>query len=334
MKDNKSESKKLIPLYLQQLFLEKTDRTHYIVMRDILSFLESKGIYADRRTIYAAIHLLNFIGFEVVGIQEKYYYKYHHPNRLFDTNELKFLIDSITTSKFLTSKKSKELIDKVKDLGSNFDSQYLNRSVLLDKRIKSMNDTVFKNLDCIYAAIATDRKINFQYLHWTPQRKLVPKTDKVYITSPYAVSLTDDNYYLIAFDSESNDLRHYRIDKMKSVRIIEKHREGKDIYQSFDIVDYSRKTFGMFGGKEETVTLEAPNDLAGVFIDRFGEAAKIRPNFDNPSTFVVRITINISQQFFAWVFGLGKDVKIISPESVITDFNTMIRSISENYIRE
>ena len=90
----------------------------------------------------------------------------------------------------------------------------------------------------------------------------------------------------------------------------------------------------MFGGKEETVTLEAPNDLAGVFIDRFGEAAKIRPNFDNPDTFVVRITINISQQFFAWVFGLGKDVKIISPESVITDFNTMIRSISENYIRE
>lgn len=331
MEREKSESKKLIPLYLQQLFLEKTDKTHYIRMPEILSFLESKGIFADRRTIYAAISLLNSIDFEIVGVQEKGGYKYHHPKRLFDTNELKFLIDSIATSKFLTEKKSKELINKVKSLGSHFDSQSINRNVLLNKRIKSMNDKVFKNLDTIYAAIAANKQINFQYLHWNPQRKLISKAGKIYIVSPYAVSLTDDNYYLIAFDSASNELRHYRIDKMQTVKIIDYTREGKDIFQSFDIADYSKKTFGMFSGKEETVTLEATNTLAGVFIDRFGESANIRPNFDNPNTFIVRITVYISPQFFAWIFGLGKDIKIISPKSVINDFKTMTENILKNY---
>lgn len=327
----KSESKKLIPLYLQQLFLEKTDKTHYIRMPEILSFLESKGIFADRRTIYAAISLLNSIDFEIVGVQEKGGYKYHHPKRLFDTNELKYLIDSIATSKFLTEKKSRELINKVKTLGSNFDNQSLNRNVLLDKRIKSMNDKVFKNLDVIYAAIAANNQINFQYLHWNPQRKLVSKTEKLYSVSPYAVSLTDDNYYLIAFDSNTNKLKHYRIDKMQSVKIIEYERAGKSLFKSFDIIDYSNKTFGMFSGKEETVTLEAANSLAGVFIDRFGEFAAIRPNFDNPDTFIVRISVYISPQFFAWIYGLGKDIKIISPKSVIDDFKTMTESILNNY---
>ena len=170
-------------------------------MPDILSYLETKGIYADRRTIYSAISLLKSTEFEIVKVQEKGGAKYHHPKRLFNTNELKFLIDSIAASKFLTNKTSKELINKVKSLGSDFDSLSLNRTVLLDKRIKSMNDKVFKNLDGIYAAIAANRQITFQYLHWNPQRQLVSKTGKVYIVSPYAVSLSDDNYYLISFDT-------------------------------------------------------------------------------------------------------------------------------------
>lgn len=333
MNKGKSESKKLIPLYLQKLFLEKTDKTHYIRMSDILSYLESKNIFADRRTIYAAISLLNYTDFEIIGVQEKGGYKYHHSSRLFNTNELKFLIDSVATSKFLTEKKSKELINKIKSLGSSFDAQSLNRNVLLSKRIKSMNDKVLKNLDYIYSAIAVNKQITFQYLQWNTQRKLVLKSEKLYNVSPYAVSLTDDNYYLIAFDSKCNDLRHYRIDKMQAITVTNNARVGKELFQSFDIVDYSRKTFGMFGGKEETVTIEAANYLAGVFIDRFGESANIRPNFNNPDSFIVRIAVNISPQFFAWIFGLGKNVKIISPESIVNEYKTMIENVLTNYIR-
>jgi len=196
-----------------------------------------------------------------------------------------------------------------------------------------MNDIVLKNLDSIYAAIATNKQITFQYLQWNTQRKLVLKSDKLYVSSPFAVSLTDDNYYLIAFDSKSNDLRHYRIDKMQSITVTNNARAGKELFQSFDIVDYSRKTFGMFGGKEETITIEAANYLVGVFIDRFGESANIRPNFNNPDSFVVRISVNISPQFFAWIFGLGKNVKIISPESIVNEYKIMIENILTNYIR-
>lgn len=328
----KSESKKLIPIYLQKLFLEKTDKTHYIRMQEILSFLETKGIYADRRTIYSAISILNYSGFEIEGVQEKGGYKYHHPKRLFDTNELKFLVDAIVTSKFLTKKKSKELVNKIKSLGSSFESQLLDRNVLLGNRVKSMNDKVFKNLDNIHSAIAANSQITFQYLYWNPQKKLVPKADKTYIVSPYAVSLTDDNYYLIAFTSDG--LRHYRIDKMQYVKITGQPREGKNFFQFFDIADYSRKTFNMFGGKEETVTIKAANSLVGVFIDRFGEYASVRPDFDNPDNFIVRITVNVSPQFYAWLFGLGTDVTIISPVHVITGFKNMVESILSNYYHD
>lgn len=327
----RSESKKLIPLYLQQLFLERTDSTHYIRMADILSFLETKGVYADRRTIYADISILNSAGFEVIGVQEKGNYKYHHPVRLFDTNELKFLIDSIATSKFLTEKKSKELIDKVKRLGSSHEGRSINRNVLLDRRVKSMNDSVFKNLDHIYAAIESNRQITFRYLKWDTKKRLVPRSEKTYIASPYAVSLTDDNYYLIAFDGRADDLRHYRIDKMQSVNVTGDMREGKSLFQSFNIVDYSKKTFGMFGGKEETVGIKVVNSLVGVFIDRFGEAVSIRPDLDDPDACIVRVAVNVSPQFFAWLFGLGTGVEILSPGSVKTDFINMVRDILKKY---
>ena len=332
MATEKSEKKKLVLLYLRDLFLEKTDATHYVRMPEILEYLESRNVFVDRRTVYTDISILNQSGFEIVGVAEKGGYKYHHPSRLFDTSELKFLIDSIAASKFLTERKSKELVSKVKTLGSSFDNSALNRGVLSPKRIKTMNDKVFDNLDILYDAISSNSQISFQYMRWNSQRKLEPSSKGyTFIVSPCAVSLSDDNYYLIAFDGKSQELRHFRIDKMRTIKLTFEPREGKDVFKSFDIVDYSRKTFGMFSGKEETVTVEAPHRLAGVFIDRFGEAANIRKNFDNPDKFLVRIAVNVSPQFYAWIFGLGKDVKIISPESVKEDFIKTTTAILSNY---
>lgn len=332
MANDKSESKKLALLYLRNLFLERTDKTHYIRMPEILEYLAERNVFVDRRTVYTDISILNQAGFEIVGVAEKGGYKYHHPSRLFDTSELKFLIDSIAASKFLTEKKSKELISKVKTLGNSFDNSALNRGVLSPKRIKTMNDKVFKNLDLLYAAISSNSQITFQYMRWNAQRKLEPlMKGKPFIVSPCAVSLSDDNYYLIAYENRTETLKHYRVDKMSSIKLTFEPREGQDIFKTFDIVDYSRKTFGMFGGNEETVSLEVPNNLAGVFIDRFGEAAAIRKNFDNPNTFIVRIAVNVSPQFYAWIFGLGKDVKILSPQAVKDDYIKTMTDILSNY---
>lgn len=332
-----SENKKLIPLYLQRLFWKKTDATHYIRMPEIFAFLETKGVYADRRTIYSAIHILQDTGFEIVGVQEKGGYKYHYPRRTFDNSELKFLIDAVAACKFLTAKKSTELMNKMRSLGSEYDRRDLNRNMLIADRIKSMNDKVFKNLDDIYAAIEKERKITFQYMKWTPERKLIyVRKGQLYVVSAFAVTLSDNNYYLVAFDDKYKNIRHYRIDKMKDIQISKENREGEKHFKQFNISDYVRKTFGMFSGEEENVTFEVPDRLIGVFIDRFGDFARIRRDVDRLEISFVKVSVHISPQFFGWVFGLGKAVKIVSPEivspeSVINKFQEMINGIQGKY---
>ena len=327
-----SDSKKLILLYLQELFLEKTDKTHFITIADINNYLEQKEIYADRKTIYANIKLLNYFGFEIVGTPSKDKYYYNHPDRLFDENELKFLIDSVAASKFLTQKKLNELITKIKSLASVYERENLNRSVLIGNRIKSMDNKIFKNLDVIYSALSNNSQITFQYMRWNPQKKLeFTKGGNLICVSPFAVSLTNENYYLIAYEKDTNILKHYRIDKMSSIKLTMESREGKDLYKSFNVVDYTRKTFSMFGGEEQTISIECPNQLIGIFIDRFGDNLAIRPSFDKVDFSVVRVSVMVSLPFFAWVLGLGKDVKILSPESVISDFKTSVIEILSNY---
>lgn len=328
----KSESKKMIPLYLQELFLQKTDSNHYLRMPEIIDYLAAKGIIADRRTIYHDFSILNSAGFEIKGVRERGGFKYHHPKRLFSTNELKLLIDAVAASKFLTEKASKELVEKIKSLGSVFEGTVLNRNLLLSKRIKTMNDRVLKNLDSIYSAINGNLEISFQYMRWNPKGELeLTRKGEAYVVSPFSVTLVEDNYYLIAFSNESDSIRHYRVDKMKSVKHTDKSREGMEMYRSFDVVDYTQKTFGMFGGREETVSLEVNNALAGVFIDRFGDYAKMRPNFNNPDTFLARFDVQISPQFFGWLFGLGEGIKIISPPSVVEEYSANLERIRSIY---
>lgn len=330
--DKSSDTKKLALIYLQQLFWERTDENHYVTMKDILSYLEDRDVFLERRTVYTCIKQLDYAGMEIEGVQLKDTYGYHMRKRLFDTSELKFLIDSVSGSKFLTEGKSKELTDKIKTLGSIHQYYDLDRKVMPTKRIKSMNDKVFSILDLIYKAITSNSQIVFQYMKWTPHKTLTNTKDGKFITvSPFAVCLSDDNYYLIAYDTTESKLKHYRIDKMFSVKLTMEERQGKEIFKSFDIIDYSRKTFGMFGGSEETVSIEANNHLAGVFIDRFGKDVSIRPSLTNPDTFVARFTVNVSPQFYGWIFALGKDVKIISPESVKQDFQKTITDILSNY---
>ena len=332
MSERKSESKKLALLYLRELFLEKTDSTHYIRMPEILEYLAERNVYVDRRTVYTDISLLNQSGFEITGVQEKGGYKYHHAERLFDTAELKFLTDAIYASKFLTEGISKELITKVKSLGSKYENTAINRNILSNRRVKSMNDKVFDNLDQLHEAISFNSQITFQYMHWNIQRELEPnKCGMQYKASPCAISLSDDNYYMIAYDEEWDCLRHYRVDKMNDIQLTQEPRKGETIFKSFDMVGYSRKTFNMFNGREETVTIEAANHLAGVFIDRFGESVSLRKNEKNPDTFLARVAVHVSPKFYAWVFGFGKDAAIVSPEPVRQEFINMAEELLANY---
>lgn len=334
MNEDVTYSKKLVPIYLMKFFEEKTDEKHGASMAEILDYMEKRDIFVDRRTIYSNITLLDYYGFEIEGrhVNEPCQHRYYYTGRKFSSNELKFLIDAVASSKFLTKTKSEELIKKIKSLGTQFDNEKLNRNIMLGKRIKSMNDKVLKNLDKINEAINTNAKITFQYTKWSWQKKQIfLRNGELYTVSPFAVTLEDDNYYMIAFDSVYNELRHYRVDKMQSVKMIIDERDGMDIFKSFDVAEYTQKTFGMYGGKEELIRIQCHNSLANVVIDRFGSDISIRPDFDHPEHFTVNLDINVSPQFYAWIFGLGTGIRIVYPQSVIDEYTTMLDSVAANY---
>lgn len=317
---------------MMKMFHEQTDKDHFVTTHEILKYLDDWNVDVDRRTVYSALNVLDYVGFGVEKVLGRGTCKYHQPEKRFSENELKFLVDAVAASKFLTEKKSQELIEKIKKLGSIHTGERLNRGVLLGKRLKSMNDKVLKNLDVIYTAINTDSKIKFQYMRWNTNKKLetINKGEPL-LVSPYAVTLNDDNYYLVAFDDKSKELRHYRVDKMQAIKYFDELREGKEVFKNFNIVEYTQKTFGMYGGKQERIKLRFNKKLANVIFDRFGTDLFVVP--DKNDFYTVNVDINVSPQFYGWLFGLGKDISIVAPEHIKNEFTDTCKSILENYNR-
>ena len=194
-------------------------------------------------------------------------------------------------SRFLTLKKSRELIAKIEKLASRAQAGQLQRQVYVANRIKTANESIYYTVDDIHRAIQNNEQITFQYLEWNLDKELVPRKDgKIYRISPWALTCKDENYYLIAHDAESDSIKHFRVDKMGHVRVLAgTAREGAALFERFDIAAYANKTFGMFGGREEMVTLEFENRLIGVVLDRFGQEISVRKK--DPAHFAVRVQV-------------------------------------------
>lgn len=313
-----------------QLFMEKTDDTHYITMADILGYLSDNDISAERKSIYTDIEILRNYGFDIKGFQEKGTYFYHLANRRFELAELKLLVDAVQSSKFITAKKSNELIKKIESLASTYESKELQRQVYVSNRIKTMNESIYYNVDQLHEAINRNKKITFQYSQWTVDKKIkLKKGGALYKVSSWALMWDNENYYMVAFDSEEERIKHFRVDKMLHITLSEDKRDGKEQFKKFDMAVYARKMFGMFGGTEEKVRLECKNSLVGVIIDRFGKDAMIIPADDEH--FRINVDVEVSKQFLAWVIGLGEGARILSPESVVEMMRIEARRLMGQY---
>ena len=326
----KTANQKMKIVYLMQIFREKTDETHGITMADILRELENYGISAERKSIYADMEALNAAGFEIAKVQENRETRYYLLSREFEVSELKLLVDAIQSSKFITEKKSRELIRKMEKLTSAYEAKGLERQVYVAGRIKTMNETIYYNVDEIHRAISENRKIQFQYFRWTRDKKQeLRHGGQIYHISPWGLSWDDENYYMIGYDSEAGKIKHYRVDKMLSIRMSEETREGKEYFQQFDMAAYARQNFGMFGGEEADVTIELPNDLAGVIIDRFGKNIMMVP--EGSDRFRAHVHVAVSLPFFGWVFSLGEGVKIVGPDWVVEEAEKTIQRLAQTY---
>lgn len=326
----KSPKQKLKLIYLMQIFLDKTDETHYITMADILRELENKDINAERKAIYDDLEALRGCGMEIEGFQEKGTYYYHLLNRKFELPELKLLVDAVQCSKFITLKKSNELIKKIESLSSEYEAKELQRQVYVNSRIKTMNESIYYNVDRLHMAINSNSQITFQYFEWTVDKKIkLKKNGDMYKVSPWALSWDNEKYYLIAYDSEEKKIKHFRVDKMLHIELADDKRDGRELFEQFDMADYSKKMFGMYGGKEETVKLEFENGLIGVIIDQFGKDTIIVPADKNH--FTINVEIEFSRQFLAWVIGLGSGARIVSPHSVVDEMREVAAQLTEQY---
>lgn len=326
----RSDKQKLKLMYLIKLFEERTDVSHGLSMTDIIEALSEEGITAERKSIYADISALNEFGFDIVKDNEGKACVYKLVERDFEIAELKLLVDAVQSSKFITESKSNKLIKKIEGLASNNEAKSLHRQVYVANRIKTTNESVYYNVDDIQKAISENHKVSFQYFQWNPNKeKELRHNGMRYEISPWALTWDDENYYMVGYDSKERKIKHYRVDKMLKIEIMaDSKREGKALFKDMDMAVYSKKIFGMFGGVEETVVLECKNGISGVIIDRFGTEVDIIKRATD--SFTVRVNVQISPQFLGWVFSLGENIKIISPDSVIErmrDEITRIRGI-------
>ena len=322
---------KLRILYIIKFLLEQTDEDNIMSAEDLINSLNRYGIEAERKTIYSDIKVLIEFGIDIISLNGGKTPGYYIGTREFELPELKLLVDAVQASKFITAKKSKELISKIEKLASKNSARQLQRNVFIFNRTKTENERIYYNVDQIHTAVLENRQISFQYTEWNLQKELVTrKNGKIYIVSPWALTWDDENYYLIAFEEESRKIKHYRVDKMKNTEIIEEKRLGKDSFADFDLAFFAKKTFGMYGGRDETVSLVCENRLIGVILDRFSKDVIIIPEDSNH--FRVNVLVSVSPQFFGWITGIGAGIHIEGPKVVKEEYRRFIEEILGNYV--
>lgn len=325
----RAEKQKLKLLYIMQFLLEKTDETHTVTTQEIIDYLAENGIASERKSIYTDIDALIDFGLDIMKVRERSG-GYYVASRRFELAELKLLVDAVQSSKFITSRKSRDLIGKLETLCSRAEARQLHRQVVVTNRNKAVNENIYYNVDMIYSAIADNVKIKFQYFEWSVNKEMKLRRDgSYYEVSPWLLTWDDENYYMIAYDTRTCMIRHYRVDKMLKIELMKEPREGRNQFDNFDIAGYSKKTFGMFAGEEETVTLCCDSNLTGVMIDRFGKDVPLRQR--DETHIQARVKVAVSRQFFGWLTGLGPAVKIESPERVVKNYCEYMEEIRKEY---
>ena len=323
-------NQKLKLLYLIKIFTEDTDDQHALTLPQIAEKLDAYGVSAERKTLYQDFELLRDFGFDIIGQQARRNFYYHMGNRRFELPELKLLVDSVQSAKFITDKKSNALIKKLEGMVSKYEARKLQRQVIISGRIKAMNESIYYNVDKLHEAIGTDRQIRFKYFRWNINKEMELRKDGAwYQVSPWALMWDDENYYLVGYDAEDGKIKHYRVDKMWRISVADRKREGKEQFKVFNMPRYTKSLFGMFGGEEVKVTLEAENGMVGILLDRFGKDIPVKPV--DADHFRTSVVVAVSSQFLGWIMALGDGVKIIGPDKVVTRMKEEIRLISQMY---
>ena len=334
MPKNPKQKQKL--LYIMQFFMEKTDDDYGVTVADIIDYLAQYDIIAERKSIYNDIECLRDFGLDIVKTKVGKISLFSLVSRDFTLEEIKLLIDAVQSSKFITLKKSRELIRKIERLTSENQAKELHRQVIVANRVKNSNEDIYRNIDSINRAINNKKKIGFFYNQWAVSRTGARKVVRVrrhdgmrYLLTPKALTWDDENYYLIAYDKEADKLKHFRVDKMEDISVEEARADSTKAVDKFDLAVYTKQVFGMYGGDTVSVKLRFDDSLIGVVVDRFSDRVFIQPH--NDGSFTMSAEVMLSPQFYGWLFSFGDKVKIVSPKSAKDGFNRWLDSVKAQY---
>ena len=315
--------------YISEYLMQYTDEEHPATGTEILDYLASKGIEISRQALYGDLDALEDIGLDIQTVRMGPTTGYFIGERDFQLPELKLLVDAVQSSKFITAKKSMELIEKLGKLVSVHQAAELRHQVWVRGRVKTMNESIYYNVDKLHSAMEGDHDISFRYFTWNPQKEQVFRRDgERYIASPWALLLDNENYYLLAY--ENGSMKHFRVDKMVDIRIENiLRRKGAEMFSELNMAAYTDAHFGMFSGESTPVKLCFHNSLAGVAIDFFGSDAIMSRYDDDHFTITVDVAVNI--QFFGWLAGLGDKARIMAPQCAVDGMKAHIASMAALY---
>ena len=325
----KSPNQKLKLLVLLRFLERQSDEKHPVTMAQMIEELSRWDIQAERKSLYDDLETLRAFGADIISVRGKNP-GYYLGQRDFELPELKLLVDSIQSSKFITGKKTLALIRKLEGLCSVHDAQLLERQVYVRGRVKSMNESVYYNVDAISDAISRDRSLRFRYFEFTVSgERRYRREGSYYRMSPYALIWDDENYYLLAWDEDEKRFKHFRVDKMAQISALEQPREGGEAFRALDMSVYSQRVFGMFAGQPRAVKMRFASHLAGAVIDRFGRDVMLIPEGEERFSFTAEVVV--SPQFFAWLFGFGTEAEILSPEELRREAGSLAGRIAALY---
>ncbi len=326
----KSPNQKQKLLLLRQYLEQNTDEEHPVSTQELIKYLASQGVSAERKSIYDDMETLAAFGLDVERVRQGNASGWYLGERDFQLPELRLLVDSVQSSRFITHKKSLELIGKIEKLASAYQARGLRRQVWVKNRIKSMNESIYYLVDDLHAAIDADEKILFHYFRYDPQRRRqLRHGGDWYEVSPFALLWDNENYYLVGRDDKAGIIKHFRVDKITDLRRTGRTREGKELLRELDMSAYANAHFGMFSGEPVNVRLEFRNDLAGAVIDRFGADAILVPADEDH--FTVTVPAAVTLPFFAWLCNFGDGVRILAPRSAADAMRRLLESILSRY---
>ena len=313
----KNEAQVRLLVLLQYLYKE-TDEKHPVSAQNILKHWESRGIKASRKSVYKDITLLADFGIDIVCVKSTQNL-YFIGSRLFELPELKLLVNAVESSRFITPKKSRLLIQKLGRLSSSAQAAQLKCPIYMDGMPKPKNEAIYYIVDLLQTAIQENKQISFQYYEYLPTKETVLKQRGYrYQFSPYALIWNRDFYYVVGWSEKHNKIAQFRVDRMTGVELLDLPARQT---QEFDPTVYGQKVFGMYPDDLQMVTLLCANHLMRSVIDQFGEEVQTKTADDGH--FLATVEVAPSPPFFGWVFTFAGEIRIVSPENVLEEMREM-----------